>query len=66
MSSGSMQILVKTTRGRSFTLDVEASDTIYNVKCYICDRWHFPVTKQGIIYAGQQLEDGRTLADYHI
>ena len=43
---GGMQIFVKTSTGKTVALDVEASDTIDNIKA---------------IFAGKQREDGRTL-----
>ncbi len=66
MEAYAMPIYVKTLSGDTYTLEVEPNDSINSVKDQVEEQTGVMSEKQNLIYAGKQLENGKTLSDYNI
>jgi ubiquitin-large subunit ribosomal protein L40e len=63
---GSMQVFVEGLAGETTTVRAEPNDTVEAFKCLLRATKGYPLDLQRIVYAGRNLEDGRTLASYNV
>lgn len=59
----SMRVFVKTLTGKTIVIGTDPEETVLDVKCKITEQEGFPADRQRMVFAGNQLEDSRTLSD---
>jgi ubiquitin C len=63
---GGMQIFVRTLTGKTMTFEVQANETMQDIKKKIADREGIPPDQQRLLFVGKELKDDTTLQDHGI
>lgn len=60
------QLFVKTLTGKTITISFNSYTTVNELKLKIQDKDGVPPDQQRIVFAGKELENGRTVSDYNL
>ena len=60
------EVIVETLTHKKFTLEIGPDNTVEDVKWLILLEEKIPCDQQRLLFAGKQLEDGRTMDNYRI
>eukprot|EP01084_Bolivina_argentea_P107279 191807_1 len=66
IGKGRFLIFVKTLTGKTIEIDTCSNEFIHTIKEKIQDSEGIPLVQMRLVFAGKQLEDGRTVAAYNI
>ena len=61
-----IQIFVKNTNAKTYTLSVKNNDTIFDVKCKLIDKNGVKINNLRLFFASKELMNDKTIQDYNI
>ncbi|KAF1755440.1 hypothetical protein GCK72_022009 [Caenorhabditis remanei] len=64
--SRKMLVKVKTLTGKEIELDIEGNDRVERIKEKVEEKEGIPPPQQRLIFAGKQMNDDKTAADYKV